>query len=190
MFCLYDKAVIFTLFIATSFLFTGVSTPLLHLSMINHQLMPGKMYSESDISGTASRVSEIDRYHNYAVRSIDIFGESTEGGEIYHYLKDDVVQKMSLELYGETGRLYYDFYFWNDELIHVYKLITNYNTHFLDDTFDDSKTTEQENKYYFKGGEMIKAIEDGHELGIAEDTYGEIGETLFQDAQRYRAMEF
>jgi hypothetical protein len=153
------------------------------------QPLAGKMYNLAEIEDINSQVSNINSYYNYDVRSVDVFDESTEGGELFQYQKDDEIVKMALVLYGETGKVYYEYFFYNNDLIYISKVATFYNAHILDESFDESKSTATASEYFFDSGEMILAKENSQELGIADDNYAEVENKLLADADRYREIK-
>ena len=78
--------------------------------------------------------------------------------------------KIRIEYYGETGKLFREYYLKNNELLFVFDQEYHYNMpYYMDSTraaesgfdqwFDPKKTKLEESRYYFSSGKMIRWID-------------------------------
>ncbi|MEO9872146.1 hypothetical protein [Ekhidna sp.] len=98
------------------------------------------------------------------------FDESTDGAEIMKYFDGEKCVKIRLEYFGETGKLFREYYVDNNELLFAFDQEFNYNMpYYMDSTravqsgfdqwFDPNKTELLESRFYFDDGEMIRWID-------------------------------
>lgn len=103
----------------------------------------------------------------YQMKTVSVFDMSTEGGETTGYYKDNVIQKISSTLLGETGKQIRDYYFNKQQLIFVLEIDHRYNAPiYLDQklademgvsqVFDIEKTEIIENRLYLKNDKIFK----------------------------------
>lgn len=126
--------------------------------------------TENQIKEIRKHYKEIHENHqSYDSTSIDLEGESTEGGEITYYTKENNLKLMSVWLYFETGKNKIEFYYHNDELFFIFNARYNYNRPMYwdkstaeengdDESFEPSKSTIAENRYYFNQNKLIRWI--------------------------------
>jgi len=95
--------------------------------------------------------------------------ESTEGGSIEYYRKNGQIKKIVESHYGEVGKSITKYYFLDNDLAYVLAQTCDYNTHFLDEAFDEKKTTIRENKYYFDKNKLIKWLDANNQKVSPED---------------------
>lgn len=107
------------------------------------------------------------------VTTVEMNGESTEGGELKVY-KDlgGNLRKLKAFYYGETGKIEQEYYVKDGKLFFAFIVRYNYNRPLYwdekttkemgdDEVFDLEKTTTQEFRYYFSPSEkLIRYIDD------------------------------
>lgn len=103
--------------------------------------------------------------------SVDVWDESTEGGELTGFYKKKDLKLIRVAYFGETGMKEIEYYFDNDQLFFVFEKYYRYNRPIYWDkehmeesndsvTFDPAKTIATENRYYFHKGKLIRWLDD------------------------------
>ncbi|MFC3903898.1 hypothetical protein [Acinetobacter marinus] len=104
---------------------------------------------------------------DYRTASQDIWGESTEGGKATaHYDHSNVLQRIEVIWFGESGKRIVYYYFDHEQLVFALDQQIHYNRPIywnqsladeVGDTelFDPTKSTVIENRYYFKHEQPI-----------------------------------
>jgi len=117
---------------------------------------------------TDSLTQEISEKYNYTrtnlssfdTTAIDIWGESTEGGQGIAFYENSKLKMIQVIWFGETGRNMIEYYFENGKLIFAFDQNFKYNRPIYWDekkavesgdkeVFDSKKTTVKEDRYYF-----------------------------------------
>lgn len=107
--------------------------------------------------------------HSYEQRSGDIEEYSTEGGEYTVYYDGEDPLKIEAIYYGEMGRVAIDYYLWDRKVFFVFHQRFSYNSpiYITEDipeqgieAFDDSKTSIEENRYYFYKNSLIRWLDN------------------------------
>lgn len=130
--------------------------------------------SSSIAQNQIQSIREHFKYVNDNISSMRIeksktFDESTDGAEITKYFNEERCVKIRLEYFGETGKLFREYYVSNDELLFVFDQEYNYNMPYymdsvraaqsgFDQWFDPSKTNLLESRFYFDNDKMIRWI--------------------------------
>jgi hypothetical protein len=113
----------------------------------------------------------------------ELAGESAEGGELIAYFKDRSVEKLSATFFGETGKAEEQYYFWNSELIFVFRTEWHYTKPMSGVT--KSKT---EQRFYFADGKLIRWLNpDKKEVATDASKLGRERE-LLAAAKNYSTM--
>lgn len=110
-----------------------------------------------------------DNQSKFEITKGEVLGESSDGGVIEKYFDNDEIVKISLEYFGESGKLLRDYYIRKGELLFVFDQNFKYNVPYYIDSltaitsgdeewFDPSKTKVEESRFYFFKGEMIRWI--------------------------------
>jgi hypothetical protein len=84
----------------------------------------------------------------------DLPGESAEGGELTAWFRDRSVAKLSARFFGETGKAVEEYYFWDSELIFVFRVESHYTKPMSGVT--KNKTEE---RFYFADGKLIRWLD-------------------------------
>ena len=99
----------------------------------------------------------------------ELSGFSAEGGELVAYLDGAAIVKIAATYYGETGRAFEEFYYWNGKLIFVFR---------KEDTYDKPMSGKviktKENRFYFSNDELIRWInENAKQVAQSNSEYPE-----------------
>ena len=102
----------------------------------------------------------------YDTTELDLWGESTEGGHAVVYYEGHDLKLVEVVWYGETGKHQTDYYLDSMEVIFVFDQNFYYNKPIYwdenrvketgdNEVFDPTKTTVQENRYYFNNEKLF-----------------------------------
>ncbi len=93
------------------------------------------------------------------IDSAEVLGESTEGGIAYFYYRNNVMEKMDIEYYGEGGYTNDYYYFKDNQVSFVLEEIYRYNAHMYSPEFDYAKTKKTEEfRFYYFDGKFVKGL--------------------------------
>lgn len=130
---------------------------------------------------------------NYLNISKDLMGYSAEGGKIRAYYDDSVLRKGTVSYFGETGQKIVDYYFWDNEIFFIFVQDYYFNSpvYVTEDipeegveTYDEKKTEESVNRYYFTKNKLIRWIKpDKKKVDIKSPAFKEKQEELLKDVQ-------
>lgn len=123
-----------------------------------------------------------DNLDNYDTTMAEVWGESTEGGQVTGYYDQDNLKYMVVWLLGETGKREIEYYFDNGQLFFVLDTDFRYNRPIYWDekiakenndteTFDADKTVIKEDRYYFDNGQLIRWIKPNGQYGDSKLAY-------------------
>jgi len=97
----------------------------------------------------------------------NLSGFSPEGGELLAYFHGPSVMKMVATFYGETGKAIEEYYFWNGQLIFVFR-----TEHRYDKPLSGKVIRKSEHRWYFQDDKLIKWLgEDGQEIASDSSEY-------------------
>jgi hypothetical protein len=85
----------------------------------------------------------------------ELSGFSTEGGELTAYFDGPAVAKMVATYLGESGRATEEFYFWNGDLIFVFRKESMY-----DKPLSGKIASSKESRFYFDKGRLVRWIDE------------------------------
>lgn len=126
-----------------------------------------------------------DNLNSFKTEKSETFDESTDGADISKYYDGKECVKVRTEYYGETGKLFREYYVKDNELLFVFDQKHNYNMpYYMDSTraaqsefdqwFDPKKTKLEESRFYFKDNKMIRWIDPaGKYVSDDADNWGE-----------------
>jgi hypothetical protein len=114
--------------------------------------------------------------NNYTRQKYSFSGESTEGsGGVGYITKKGEIKLIEVTYYFETGKVYYEFYYSNNNTFFIFEKKFAYNTHFLmteelvedwykedgirHEAFDPNKTKVDEWRYYFHDNNVVRIID-------------------------------
>lgn len=112
------------------------------------------------IDNKVARIEEAQPDYDVAAAQ-DLFGQSTEGGEVHFYYQKDPreIKKIDRVLYGEMGKSETQFFYEDEELIYIEEKRTNYTVPMYEESFDPSTSQVEEEKFYFSGDNMFLWID-------------------------------
>jgi hypothetical protein len=84
----------------------------------------------------------------------DLPGESAEGGELLAYFKDRSVEKLRATFFGESGKALEEYFFWNTELIFVFRVESHYTK-----PMSGVVKIKSEERFYFSDGKLIRWLD-------------------------------
>ena len=135
-----------------------------------HFLFVSMCFSGDPIKDIRAEYSSIrTQIENFSIDSLNIMGQSSEGGIAYIY-KNRLGQSRLIisKFYGELGKIESEYYIKNDSLFFMFSQNFNYNAPFFMTTqnyanegfelFDPDKTSIHENRYYFENDKLIRWI--------------------------------
>lgn len=97
-------------------------------------------------------------------QTLDIFGESTEGGSLEVYRCGGEIRKLAAVYYGETGQAHEEWYLAGERPFFLFRTDLDYERPF------GRIVRRTEERVYLRGGEMIRWIgDDGRARGTTSD---------------------
>ncbi len=111
----------------------------------------------------------------------ELSGYSAEGGEMDAYLDNKSVMKIVAHFYGEMGRADEDYYFWDGQLIFVFRRESTY-----DRPLSGKIISTKENRFYFNKGHMIRWIgENGRPVSDGKSSFKEKQDEYLANARKF-----
>ena len=111
----------------------------------------------------------------YQIVLKDIYGLSTEGGEVKSYYDGNELKKSVLTLYGEMGKSVKEYYFSGKQIFFCYERHTEYDKPV---TYKDMRIKRvEENRYYFNNEKLIRWVGASGEI-VPTEQYAEQGQML------------
>lgn len=105
----------------------------------------------------------------------DIFGLSTEGGELKSYYDGNELKKSVLTLYEEMGKSIREYYFSDSQVFFCYELNTEYDKPGYRKDMHIKKT--EDHRYYFNREKLIRWIGPSGKI-VPSDQYTEQAQML------------
>jgi hypothetical protein len=133
---------------------------------------------------------------NYKIDSMELMGESSEGG-FGKYYKDSTgeIRLIIVKYYGEMGNKYEEYYYNKSNLFFVLSTLVSYNVPFYmtketakennSEEFDPKKSKLEENRYYFENGSLILWL-GPDKKPIEKSKYKEIAESIIIKSKEYK----
>lgn len=133
---------------------------------------------------------------NYEKNAFDLWGESTDGGEITYYRNGDEYKKIEVKIFGETFKSVIEYYFYDSKLIFAFHQRSEYNRPYYWDAktskengdskvFDINKSKILEDRYYFRGTKLIKWIKGNEEMPILSPEFRSAETSVQKDLEHY-----
>ncbi len=120
-------------------------------------LNPEPLDTMQSIRDNYNRIQAIPSWGK--VDSVDFPGESTEGGIVYFYFMNNILEKMDINYYGEGGYTKVHYFFKDQQVSFVHEELYHYNAHMYMPEFDYSKTKKGEDfRFYYVDGKFIKGL--------------------------------
>ncbi len=127
---------------------------------------------------------------HYDTRMIEIWDESTEGGQADGYYDNGELKLIEVLWLGETGKRIIEYYFHDGQLIFAFDQVFNYNRPIYwdeetakengdNEVFDPKKTTVKEDRYYFNNEKLFLWLDnDKQEQDLTTGTNSIVGQGL------------
>ncbi len=121
-----------------------------------------------EIAAIRSRYATINKnLKSYRQVKKEISGYSAEGGELVAYFDGDAIKKIVAQHFGETGKAVEEYYFWNNELMFVFRRESKY-----DRPLSGKVIATEENRFYFSAGRLIRWIDGkGKQVSASDSAY-------------------
>ncbi len=153
--------------------------------VLTYMMILGLGYAKSQ---SPAQIELIRKHFKYVSENLDsfrseeskTFDESTDGADISKYYDGKECVKIRMEYYGETGKLFREYYVKDDKLLFVFDQEYRYNMPYYMDSvrasqsgfnqwFDPEKTKLSESRYYFENSKLIRWI-DPTGQHVSDDT--------------------
>lgn len=143
--------------------------------------------------------AEIQKEHSGYDTLQFLFFDSSEGGQLTAYFEEGKLRIIESLAMGEMGKRETFYYFKDDDLFFIFEQNFSYNRPiFWDESmaeengdtvvFDHSKTTVEENRYYFHKGLFFRWLgADKKSVSLKEQENWDAGMEIFALGQRLRA---
>jgi hypothetical protein len=144
----------------------------------------GDLAVEEKVKTIRNRYDEIERSLGRCKQiERDVFGESTEGGGLTGYFSGKSLRKLEAKFYGETGQAHEEYYFWNDQLFFVLRVVSRY-----DKPLSGIVKSKSQERFYFADGALIRWLDPGKKEVSAGPAFQERGREWMERAKKYSAL--
>jgi len=152
-----------------------------YTSVFMLQPVLGAHGSPDAIETIRSRYAAINKnLQRYRKVKKELEGYSAEGGSLEAYFDGDSIRKIVATHYGESGRALEEFYFWDDQLIFVFRKDFQY-----DKPLSGRVSSSKENRFYFDKNMLIRWIGDGgKQVSSNQSEYGEKQREYLESSQQ------
>ena len=114
----------------------------------------------------------------------ELSGMSAEGGALEAYLEGDSIRKIVATHYGEMGKAVEEFYYWDDQLIFVFRRDSQY-----DKPLSGKIVSNKENRFYFKDNQLIRWVgENGKQITSKQPEYGEKQREYLESSEQFTKL--
>jgi uncharacterized protein YacL (UPF0231 family) len=111
---------------------------------------------QDEITSIRQRYATINKnLSKYKAVKKELSGFSAEGGEMTAYFDGSSIVKIAATYYGESGRSFEEFYYWNDKLIFVFRKQQTYSK-----PMSGKVVKTSEDRFYFNNDELIRWINE------------------------------
>lgn len=134
------------------------------------EIIPASSHAEDPIATIRAQFASINKSAGkYKKVKKELTGFSLEGGELVAYFDGAKLMKIVANHYGESGKGLDEFYYWDDQLIFIYRKDSTY-----DRPGSGKVVRTRENRFYFNNGRLIRWIgEDGQQVAAGSEEYVE-----------------
>lgn len=122
----------------------------------------GEISVDSVLSHIQKEIHAIDSNTSFESINVDVFGLSTEGGEVLALIDGGVMRKAIVTFYGETGKRTDEYYFENDRLIYLFRQNFEYDKPIYIE--GSTIAAKKEARFFFHEGQLIRWINPSNEL--------------------------
>ena len=114
----------------------------------------------------------------------ELSGYSAEGGTMEAYVEGGSLKKIVAHFYGEMERADEDYYFWNDQLIFVFRRDSAYSR-----PMSGKVVSTKENRFYFNNGRMIRWIEgSGKQVPVSYSGFSEKQNEYLESSRKFTEL--
>jgi hypothetical protein len=126
--------------------------------------------TEDPIASIRQHYAQINRNAvRYRKVKKELSGFSAEGGTLVAYFDGPNVMKLAATFYGETGKSYEEYYYWDGKLIFVLRRESRYSK-----PLSAKVVATTENRFHFKDDQMIRWInESGKQIAASASEYSD-----------------
>lgn len=122
-------------------------------------LLNGLTAQNTEISQIRKLYNETQQNKNsYSRLTQDDFENSSEGGQLTAYRNENEIRLIETSYYGHMGKSEHEYYFSDGQLYFVFAKEFQNNAPPTQPEYDNSKTTNEEYRYYFWNNKMILCI--------------------------------
>jgi alpha-amylase/alpha-mannosidase (GH57 family) len=122
------------------------------------------------VNNIKKKFQEINNSKNLSIVEKDLSDYSAEGGHLTVFYDGSQLRKIIATYYGETGKVIFEYYFWADSLIFIFRQLHKYNSSpfyepsgdsiALGEPYDHSKTKITEDRFYFHKNRLVRWIDE------------------------------
>jgi len=143
--------------------------------------------TDKDIVEIRAQVAAINKgAAKYKKVTKDVDDISLEGAQATFYRSGDDLRKVTTKMYGETYKATGEFYYRDGELIFGYIRHSQYDTQIgLSKPVKVIRVEDQ--RYYFKGGELIRLTVGKRTLKSDEEKYSQLKDTIIDISSKLTA---
>ena len=126
--------------------------------------------AEDPIASIRQHYAQINRNAvRYRKVKKELSGFSAEGGTLAAYFDGPNIMKIAATFFGETGKSYEEYYYWDGKLIFVLRKESRYSK-----PLSGKVIATTENRFYFKDDQMIRWINGrGKQIAASASEYSD-----------------
>ncbi|RKQ49446.1 hypothetical protein BXY85_0435 [Roseivirga pacifica] len=155
------------------------------ISMLQFSVLITEAYGQNEVINKIRSLYNISQKDkpNYTKTTLDGFYESTEGQQVIAYKDNKEVCLIEVITFGHTGKSEEQYYFNNGKLYFAFTKSHNYNTPISLPSYDSTKTSINEHRYYFWENKMIRyTLPNGTQMNINSSEFANIEEDVLDNA--------
>ena len=147
-------------------------------------IIPASSHAEDPVQTIRARYASINKSAaKYKKVKKELSGFSAEGGELVAYFDGSKIMKIVANHYGEGGKAQEEYYYWDDQLIFIYRKDSNY-----DRPGSGKVVRTMENRFYFNNDRLIRWIaEDAKQMEAGSSEYLEKEKEYLQSSKDFAA---
>ena len=131
------------------------------------------------ISQSNDPINDLDQDAlKFAATSREILGQSAEGGQQIDFTDNGKRRIVEQRFYGETGKSYARFYYFEDRIFAITKLNLSYKVPIYVDSSAEIKSSEKKDFYLSKSGAVCNWFLNDSEQPVDNDTINMIKEYI------------
>lgn len=144
----------------------------------------GDLAVEEKVKAIRSRYEKVEGALKHCKQvKRDLPDQSAEGGELTAYFSGQSLRKLEAKFYGETGQAIEEYYFWNDRLFFVLRVVSRY-----DKPLSGVIKSKSEERFYFANDALIRWLDPQKKEASAGQEMQERGRDLLAQAKKFSAL--